>query len=365
MAVAENDLDLPFSIICLQMCDVSYLPLVQIPKCVAQVNRLTPDAPWECTWAWQDEDNSNLAFVALHYLSDGKPDQAVLTIRGTDIAVPDLWGVLWQAWEDLDFLVQERVTWASDKYPNASVAQGTMKGANEILNLMSPGQTLEAYLTNLFTDYPDLTLTVTGHSLGGCLTTVVASKLRGKIFPKERFPNAQIQAVTFAAPSAGNQAFANYFQSQFTETQSSTTLYHCYASGLDVAPFSWGNLLGLGAIYVQLVGPSFFTPEAVVGGILGLEAAMAFIEVSYGQPSLAAPPNQALIAPAPDWYAEAFYQHHPATYMQWFGGTNVGLAPPVLISSGKLTPATPPMDVGPLSEVISKLRSDVAAKPTT
>jgi lipase (class 3) len=348
-ALASND----FGIVCLQLCEASYLPIGQIPDCVCHVNPLTPKGRWHVTWAGQDSYDTNLAFVALYY-KDGetKPDQAALAIRGTDIDEWDIWGILWQMWEDLDFLVQVPVKWAPEKFQNAAVAHGTMEGTDEILSLQQfpRGESLIAYLTKLVNE--GLPLTVTGHSLGGCLATVVASKLRGKIFP-----HAQIQPVTFAAPSAGNQCFANYFQSQFSNAL-------IYASSLDIAPKSWGNLLKLDTIYSRSVGRSFSTPDSVLGTILIIEALLALQEINYAQPTLTC-----LVASlddsVSDWYAEAFHQHHPSSYMQWLKGKDICITKPTMVSSGKPTSATLRAKLGPLPEVVAKLRSCLVAMPTT
>ena len=338
-----------FSIACLQLCEASYQPPADIPGCVAQVNPLTPSGKWVCSWSAQDDDEANLALVALHYAATGTvPDWAVLTIRGTDIDVPDIWGVLWQIWEDLDFTLQVPLPWAPPTPPGnqALIAQGTLDGIDEILGLSFNGSSLLTYLGTLTND-AGLSFAVTGHSLGGCLATVMASGLRAKLLPN-------VLPVTFAAPTAGNEAFADHFQGQFPNAL-------CYASSLDVAPKAWGNLTSLDTIY-QPCGLSI--PDTVYVGAAVIDDAMYWSGVGYVQP--VATPLTASCSGTTDWYSEAFYQHHPSSYMKWLGGTDICIAPAlVMASSGKPTVARLHAKLGPLSEVIRKNRSGASLNPTT
>jgi hypothetical protein len=305
------------------------------------VNPLTPGGTWVCSWWAQDDDDANLAFVALHYSATGPvPDWAVLTIRGTDIDEWDIWGILWQIWEDLDFIIQTPVKWAPPNYSGARIAQGTLDGINDILGLSFNGSSLEAYLGTL-ANRAGLQFAVTGHSLGGCLTTVMASQLRAQLLPN-------VLPVTFAAPSAGNGDFAAYFQSQFQNAL-------CFASSLDIAPNAWGNLVNLDTIY----DPQFPTPDTVLGGILTIILGMDIAGINYAQPT-STPLTATLNTNVFDWYAEAFYQHHPSSYMKWLGGTDICMTPPLMASSGKPTVATLRAKLGPLSEVVRKVRSGVS-----
>jgi hypothetical protein len=220
--------DTEFSIACLQLCEAGYRPIDEISGCVAQVNPLAPGGKWVLGWRAQNADDANLAFVALHYTAAGGnvPDWAVLTIRGTNLDEWDIWGILWQLWEDLDFVIQAPLPWRAAPGNKGAIAQGTLDGINDLLGLSFNGSSLEAYLGTL-ANRSGLSFAVTGHSLGGCLTTVMASKLRAQLLPN-------VLPVTFAAPTAGNAAFVDYFQQQFPQAL-------CYASSLDVATKAWGG----------------------------------------------------------------------------------------------------------------------------
>jgi hypothetical protein len=121
-----------------------------------------------------------------------------------------------------------------------------------------------------------------------------------------------------------------------------------------------GNLVDLDVIY----DPSYPTPDTVLGGTLGLIVAMDIAGINYAQP-LPTPLTASLNTDVFDWYAEALYQHHPSSYMKWLGGTDICTTPPVMARSGKPTAATLRARLGPLSEVVRKVRSGALPKPAT
>src|SRR5947208_5780861 len=61
-------------------------------------------AVWKCLWGpAQNDDDANLAFVAGYYPDpNAAPESIFVTIRGTDVDIDDIWGILKQIWEDLD-----------------------------------------------------------------------------------------------------------------------------------------------------------------------------------------------------------------------------------------------------------------------
>ncbi|GES65500.1 feruloyl esterase A [Aspergillus terreus] len=65
--------------------------------------------------------------------------------------------------------------------------------------------------------YPDYTLTVTGHSLGASMASLAAAQLSGT------YDN--ITLYTFGEPRSGNEAFASYMNDKFTASSADTTKY--------------------------------------------------------------------------------------------------------------------------------------------
>jgi triacylglycerol lipase len=300
-----------FSIAMLQLCAISYDPS-GIWKAVQNLKPLTPGGAWFCVWGpkWNRID-SNLAFVAAYYAQNAtSPMFTCVVIRGTDLDIWDPLGIIYQLYEDLDPGNPVSVPWPS-KFPNATIAGGSYDGAHEIITLTIVDP-LYRWL-KLFLAEPGnntTTLVVTGHSLGGCLTTVVAPWLQDLISPAPPAPPVPIVPVTFAAPTAGNQPFANDFNARFQNAL-------LYQNPHDVAPSAYGNLPGVPAIYQ----PVFGIPELV-------NLALDFVEyeiegLTYVQPS-PGPPLRENALTSTSWLDEAWHQHHPATYMSLLGGTNVG-----------------------------------------
>ncbi|HXW24638.1 MAG TPA: lipase family protein [Xanthobacteraceae bacterium] len=336
--------DKTFAIACLQLCEVSYLPFANIPAAVAAMPPLPGGGQWQCPWVAQDSDQSNLALVALYCTAPGTvPDLAVVTIRGTDFSITDAWGTVEQVWEDGDCTKQVPLPWAAAD--PARVAEGTLEGFDVICGLSANGQSLEAYLTSLVNApaNADLALVVNGHSLGGCLTTVFAPGLRAKLQPS----NVPVMPVTFAAPTAGNADFAAYFQQQFPQALR-------YASSLDAIPKAWGDLSSLETVY-QPCGQT--VPDVVYAGVIGFETLMHLADVSYMQPAATTLPA-ACSGTAQTWYDEALYQHHPSTYMQLLGGTDIPSMPTLVMAGG--TPATGAQaTVGSLAAVINTVKTKI------
>ena len=113
---------------------------------------------------------------------------------------------------------------------------------------------------------------VTGHSLGACLTTVVAPWLKYDLAGAG--VNAPIVPVTFAAPTAGNAAFASDFAAAFPYSLR-------YANSLDIVPRAWWDLDGLASIYNPC---GLDCPEVAYLAIESYEALMDWTGVSYQQP---------------------------------------------------------------------------------
>ena len=336
-----------FAIVCLQLCEAGYLQPADIPAAVARIKPLASGGQWQCPWAAQDADQSNLAFVAL-YSADAMsaPELAVVVVRGTDFGVTDAWGKIEQLWEDLDCTEQAPLPWApSDP---ACVAQGTLDGLDVILGLTSDLQSLETYLRTLVSEpaNANLALVVTGHSLGGCLTTVFAPGLRDRLKPR----NVPIMPVTFAAPTAGNLDFVAYFEREFPHALR-------YSNALDVIPKAWADLTSLDSIY-QPCGMTM--PDIVYVGALGFELAMYLTGVSYRQPA-ATTLRGACSNTAANWYDEGLYQHHPATYMRLLGGTDIPGVPRLVMASARPTLASLHAKLGPLSAVAEKAKTAASA----
>jgi len=87
---------------------------------------------------------------------------------------------------------------------------------------------------------------VTGHSLGGCLAGTFALYLKDNRESWDSSGTSRVCCITFAAPTAGNAAFAAYSDGQFTDgggfpgwDSSLGTNCDAVRCSFDVAPLAW------------------------------------------------------------------------------------------------------------------------------
>jgi triacylglycerol lipase len=302
----------PYVVSYLQLCQISYLPASAIRRAVKALPRVALETRWECLWGpAQPADQSNLAYVAAYYERPDVPELVVVVIRGTDVAV-DAWGVIVEMWEDLDVLEQVAFPWMPAS-SGALVAQGTMKGLGVIQQLTDGGQGLLPFLAELLGEPQnrEARLVVTGHSLGGCLTTVVAPWLQATL--SQRGVDNEVVPVTFAGPTAGNRAFAEHYSSSFSSSLR-------YVNSLDVVPLAWEQLEAIKTIYKPDGLPA---PELVDIAIDAYRDLMEISAVSYAQPANERELTGRFVPSPPSWYDEAYKQHHTTTYMSLLGGTSV------------------------------------------
>ncbi len=288
-----------------------------MPGLIEKTQQPSSGGAWRCLWGpAQDSDEANLVFVAGYFPDTNlAPQSIVVTIRGTDVDVSDIWGILEQIWEDLDAADPQPMPWAQND--PARIAQGTLDGLTIIKELTdSSGQHLCDYLT-AFLSRPtnaNVTTVVTGHSLGGCLATVVAMWIRTLVASYR----GTIQPITFAAPTAGNADFVKYYDQLFPQARR-------FQNTLDVIPLAFYDLDAIDSIYAD----NFLdTPDIVWLGIAGMEVALDITGVSYMQPANGQQilPGTFFPTDATDWYAQALHQHHLATYLALLTGTQVDTA---------------------------------------
>ena len=179
--------------------------LATIAYCDDIQDSLNLDLPgWTAAWVPTKAVNGNLAFVGY----DGNSQYAV-AIRGS------LFSLSWDAfynwfYQDLDVFFQ--VPWTIGGDSKAMIAQGASNGLDDLNSLVdSNGVSMISFLESVLTS--GKSLTVTGHSLGGNLTTVLAPWLYYTLEKANK--GVPMSVYTFAAPAAGNQAFANDYDKLF------------------------------------------------------------------------------------------------------------------------------------------------------
>jgi len=305
----------------LYLCGVAYVADPALMGGLIEKTQVPPSGgTWKCLWGpAQDRDESNLAFVAGYFPDPNSAPQFIcVTIRGTDVDVSDIWGILYQVWEDLDAADPQPMPWALTDA--ARVASGTLDGLTIIRNLtvstQTGNQTLTQFLTTFFSQpaNANVKIVVTGHSLGGCLATIVATWIRVQL-PNYR---GTIQPITFAAPTAGNSDFARDYDELFPHARR-------FQNTLDIIPLAYYDLDAINGIYANYM---LETPDIVWIGLLGMEAALDLRGASYAQPAQGQQilPGALLVNDSDDWYAQALHQHHLATYLALLTGTQVDTA---------------------------------------
>jgi dienelactone hydrolase len=281
-------------------------------------------ASWRVVWGpGLSGDRANMLYAA------GEPsgNQIAVAIRGTD------WS-FWLNWlEDFGSLLPlVPFTYVAPSVPsgNPQIAAGTNIGLQ--LLLRTEASTLDGDQVDLTTFLRRLgdqaEILVTGHSLGGCLASVLAPSLAQQLGSAKNF-----RVYTFAAPSAGNQDFAGYYNRLFTDPAAASTAYRVF-NDLDIVPESWASLPAIARKYT----PAPTCPAALKPII---DRAVTAVGTTYEQVGSADHGSAVLLrgqveAPtAPDlspdpaaalFFQEVDRQHATETYMQLLSAPAVSLA---------------------------------------
>jgi hypothetical protein len=193
--------------------------------------------PW--TLEWGPANNAgNLVFVALN----SSKDVYAVAVRGT--VEVDVTGFFTNILEDLDAL--SLVPWL---YPQtvtgAQIASGTNIALAQVIAMTDPVTDLGLldYLRSVISG-SDAQIIVTGHSLGGTLTSVVAPWIADQLPKAGNTGTVAVTPYTYAAPSAGNQAFVDYYTKLFPNSYRGVNTY-------DLAPMAWSELASIQAMYTS------------------------------------------------------------------------------------------------------------------
>ena len=216
---------------------------------------------------------------------------------------------------------------AFDPIDSAKIGQGSTDALNCILNLAGTNngvtQSLSEFIYSLGADD---NLFVTGHSLGGNITSVLTPWIAfnvpafgGRMLPLTYLPR-NLCAMTFAAPTAGNTAFATFLNNN-------PISYQAFFNSNDVVPNAWAITGGLNLNRIN----NLYLPTTIPGSVKTLLAskklAMAQAGVAYAQTNgvtftfpLGIPPT----GTSDPWIWQVGYQHNNAYCAQFLGSGSCG-----------------------------------------
>lgn len=198
--------------------------LPALPSAPPPAPQPTLPGSWQVEWGpCFDLTYSNVIYGATYREPSGTAVFAAVVIRGTDTNAAGP-GFIQQLIEDLDgeATVQMSMPATATPPPTLTVAKGTNKGLNLLLGL-TPRKDWGAAGTGQVTDWvqsiykadPATPIVVTGHSLGGCQTTVMATYLYYYLGALAGQPVQTVVPNPFAAPTAGLDDFAANFNTIF------------------------------------------------------------------------------------------------------------------------------------------------------
>ncbi|MFI1397052.1 IPT/TIG domain-containing protein [Streptomyces sp. NPDC020681] len=318
---------------------------------------LATGGTWQLQWLALSPDNANLVYIAWN--SDGS-NQIAVVVRGTVSSPIDMM-------EDLD--VGTVVAFTAGGSADVAVSAGAMAAFTQVVNargitgfpaeefpaeqepaaesgrpdtVVPSGTTLTQALAALLESVPSTPqpmVHVTGHSLGGCIATMLAPYLQAQA--QAWTPNTpQFALFTFAAPTAGLQSFADYIDS----TGQSWAANERHINAFDVVPLAWSDLLAAKKWYpvgtpTDPKGP----PADETVKILLSEIDLLRKDNVYVQPqadsAIAKNGGYSLFEPnlthksTADFLGQIAFQHANSTYLSLLGAPPVPPGPVVIAVS--------------------------------
>lgn len=271
---------------------------------------------WTAIWVGLSSvlgQQSNMAYIAR---DENTANTYAVVVRGSDFHL------FIDALENFD--VRDTVAF---KYGAGNIAQGADDGLDLLTQATyaPTGATLLETLQQLVTAASGgaTTLYITGHSLGGALTTPLAIYLAA-----QRWASPVVfQVYTFAAPTAGDAAFAQGFELTFAGRAAGINSSLRVLNSYDVVPNAWASLdkvksfypppgpkanlavrLLIGAVEAYAMGKVYVQPNAEGGdGAQLLNAGYSVYDSQHTSGTFG------------DFLAQLAFQHGTNTYLKLLG----------------------------------------------
>ncbi|MEU1286926.1 IPT/TIG domain-containing protein [Kitasatospora sp. NPDC005856] len=277
---------------------------------------------WSLEWLALSPDNANMAYLA----ANPSANAFAVVLRGTVANVTDLL-------EDLDVGTVVPFTAVGSPSAPVAVSKGAMEAFSQVVTMSTAGVTLVQALAGVLAGAaPDPTVHVIGHSLGGCIATMVAPYLRAQTWPGA---TPRFGLHTFAAPTAGGPDFAAYVDSLHWVANER------HYNHWDLVPQAWTSLGDVKKWYPHPPGPAANDDvKAVITAIAALPGPHV-----YAQPGKAYPlhphyksdyDHVMVKKTVQDFMGQVAYQHANSTYLGLLGTPDVLPGPVVrALSSNK------------------------------
>lgn len=295
--------------------------LAQISYCNDPQKQLSQYLPgWKIAW-YPRPVNGNHAWVA----TDGS--QYAVAIRGT---LMEFSADAFNNWIYQDLNIVQQIKWPFSGGADARVSLGSYRGWENLCRMkdtLTGTDLLTFLLENGSAKKP---VVFTGHSLGGNLSTVYATYLAAGLKKKQR-GFSHINVISFASPSAGNEAFANDFNAMFPQSK------RVENSGDIVCKFPCSSrVTALGSLYTPTLDASRIEvgyqnmTVSLITLFNTLGTAISLLEWKNGLPGFTQTNGEGTlinIKPSGNnktndiaaWLAEARYQHGIAQYATELG----------------------------------------------
>ncbi len=217
------------------------------------------NGPWTLTWGPAVNDG------VLGFVARGADGRYALALRGT-LTDWDAKGLFDNIIEDLDALAL--VPFLYPQSANANIAAGSNAALARLVAATDPATDLSLidYLRQTAAAQGGkLVLDVAGHSLGGDLANLAAAWLADQL-PKAAKLQLTLTPYTFAAPTTGDQGFANLWNTLF-----GTSSYACVNAN-DIVPMAWNQLWTVQSTYSSQNGPTLWGYSLTLWGTVGAAA---------------------------------------------------------------------------------------------
>ncbi|WP_237539350.1 MULTISPECIES: IPT/TIG domain-containing protein [unclassified Streptomyces] len=279
---------------------------------------LATQGAWKLVWLALSDANANMAYIAQS--TDGS--KFAVVARGTDADPTDIL-------EDLD--VGTVVPFPESGSPKPiAVSKGAKDAFTRVVNARSiaspsPNATLAQALSvalKAAPSSPQPTVYLTGHSLGGCIATMLAPYLQAQTWPKQ----PKFAVITYAAPTAGVQSFVDYFNSVpwvIDERQN---------NAYDLVPHAWADLDTTAGWYPSPGPQATDEVKLLIGTISKRTKGNVYVQpgtlrpMNTGYTSLA---KNLVNKTTQDFLGQVAFQHANSTYLDLVGAPPVP-SPPVV-----------------------------------